>query len=182
MLPRTPVVAAAAAVLLCVSSSVASVSPAAASRVQARLAVRALTSLDAQLVARINAVRAARGLPRLRCSSRLRAAAAAHSREMVQRGYFEHTSADGQSMVARVKRFYRARAAAFGEALLWDSADVKADAAVTAWLSDSAHRAILLDPHFREIGVSSVYGNAVGGAYGGSPATVITADFGAHAR
>ena len=101
---------------------------------------------------------------------------------MVQRGYFRHASADGQSTAARRRALLPGSRRAFGEALPWDSADVTADAAVTAWLSDPAHRAILLDPDFCEIGVSSVHGNAVGGTDGGLPATVTTADYGARAR
>jgi uncharacterized protein YkwD len=182
VLPRTPAALAAAAVALAAASSVAIASPTAPSRAGARDAVRALPTLDSELIGRINAARAAHGLPRLRPSARLRAAASSHSREMLQRGYFDHASADGTSVVRRIKRYYRSATSAVGEALLWWSPDVDAVYAVQQWLSDPPHRAVLLDPAFREIGVSAVHATAAGGTFGGAPATVITADFGARSR
>ena len=175
---RAPAAFAAAAVILAVGSSVAVASPAAAPRSGTRAAVRALPSLDTQLVRHINAARAARGLPRLRVSLRLHGAAAAHSREMVQRGYFDHASADGTPAGERIRRFDRT-AGTVGEALLWWSPDVSAAVAVQDWLAHQSHRAILLHPAFREIGVAAVHAAVAGGSFDGAAVTVITADFGA---
>jgi uncharacterized protein YkwD len=180
VLPRTPVAIAAAVAILAAGSSVAIAPPSAGARHLA--AVRALPSLDTDLVARINAVRAHHGLRPLRVSVRLRAAAAAHSFEMVRRGYFAHESADGTSASGRIRHFYLRSGNSHGrvgETLLWYSPDVDAAGTVRDWLGSSDHRAILLDPAFREIGAAAVHAKAAGGMFGGSAVTLVTADFGA---
>ena len=49
-----------------------------------------------------NQIRAERDLPLLRENPRLRRAASAHSSDMVSRGFFEHTTPDGVTMVERI--------------------------------------------------------------------------------
>jgi uncharacterized protein YkwD len=179
VLPRTPVAIAAAVAILAAGSSVAIASPSAGARHVA--AVRSLPAFDTELVARLNAVRAQHGLRRLRVSTRLRAAATAHSFEMVRRGYFAHESADGTSASGRIRHFYlgSGRHWRVGETLLWYSPDVDAAVTLQDWLGSSHHRAILLDPGFREIGAAAVHATAAGGMFGGSAVTLVTADFAA---
>ena len=66
-------------------------------------------SVQAALVQQMNALRAARGLSRLRLSPALNAAAAAHSTQMARMGYFSHNSANGQSFSQRVASYYPPR-------------------------------------------------------------------------
>src|SRR5215208_6942813 len=69
-----------------------------------------------------NQIRAGRGLPLLRENARLRRAAVAHSSDMVSRGFFEHTTPSGVTMVDRIMatRYASPRVGwAFGENLAW---------------------------------------------------------------
>jgi uncharacterized protein YkwD len=145
----------------------------------------AVPGLNAGIVARINMVRAARGLPRLAVSVGLGAAARFHSRQMAESGQFRHESPDGSSFWQRVRRFYGAagfRSWSVGEALVWQSPTATASEVVAAWLASPPHREILLDPSFREVGVSAVQDSAAPGDFDGLQATIVTADFGVRSR
>ncbi len=185
MLPRTRAALVLAAAVVSTGSLVAALPVAAAHRARTDSAVVAMPSLDAQIIARINAVRAQRGLSRLRLSVRLRSAADFHSYEMIRHGYFSHDSADGSSPWKRLGRFYPAagyRRWQVGETLLWYSPDVDAAGAVGDWLGSPEHRAILLAPGFTEIGVSALHATAASGSFQGQEVTLITADFGLRLR
>jgi uncharacterized protein YkwD len=183
--PRTRAALALATVVIAAGSSVPALPVAAAHRARTDNAVTAMPSLEAQIIARINAARAQRGLGRLRLSLRLRSAADVHSGEMMRRGYFSHDSADGSSPWKRLARFYSPagyRRWQVGEALLWYSPGVDAAAAVRDWLGSPEHRAILLAPSFDEIGVAALHAAAASGYFQGQEVTLITADFGMRAR
>lgn len=150
-----------------------------------RSTVTAVPGLNAGVVARINTARAARGLPRLAVSVGLGAAARFHNRQMAQSGQFRHESPDGSSFWQRVRRFYGAagfRNWSVGEALVWQSPTATAVGVVASWLASPPHRAILLDPSFREIGVSAIQDSAAPGDFDGLQATIVTADFGVRSR
>lgn len=183
MLPRARASLAASVAIVVAGASVTAVS-AAPSKAHARNVVE-LHALDAQIAADINAVRARRGLARLRLSHPLHAAATFHSYEMARGGFFSHDSADGASVSTRLARFYRAigyRQWQVGETLLWYSPTLGSAGVVREWLTSPDHRAILLDPEFREIGVSAVHAKAAAGPPDGDEATIVTADFGVRVR
>lgn len=190
MLPRTRAALAVAAVVIVTGSSVSGLSAAAAHGPSRRGAgtrnvVTAMPSLDVQLIAGINAARAQHGLGRLQLSRRLRSAASFHSNEMARDGFFSHDSADGSSPWKRLARFYSStgyRRWQVGETLLWYAPGVDATGAVHDWLTSPDHRAILLAPAFREIGVSALHATAASGYFQGQEVTVITADFGLRSR
>jgi uncharacterized protein YkwD len=141
--------------------------------------------LQTALLGQVNALRAAKGLERLRLSPALSAAAGRHSTEMARRGYFSHYSANGASFSSRIEQLYSPRGFhswTVGENLLWASPDVGALRALKLWLASPPHRANLLSPRWREIGLAAVHSTSAPGVYGGRPATVITADFGARTR
>src|SRR5690349_10559936 len=141
--------------------------------------------LEAALVVQVNAFRVAHGLVPLRVSASLRAAAIVHSTQMARRGYFSHDSANGGSFSSRIATYYSAsgyRSWTVGENLLWGSPDVGAGRALKLWLSSPPHRANLLDPRWREIGLSAVHAGRAPGVYGNSPTTIVTADFGSRTR
>jgi uncharacterized protein YkwD len=145
----------------------------------------ASASLQTGLLDQVNALRARAGLSRLRLSIRLSAAANGHSMQMARLGYFSHSSAGGGSFSQRIARFYPARGFrswSVGENLLWASPDVGAARALRLWLASPGHRANLLAPGWREIGLSAVHSARAPGVYGGAPATIVTADFGVRAR
>jgi uncharacterized protein YkwD len=117
----------------------------------------------------MNAVRAAHGLASLRLDPRLEGAARQHSRSMLRTGSFAH----GQ-FVARV-RGAGVRAPRIGENLAWVASGglSLARSIVVRWLASPEHRANLLHPGYRTIGIA-----APQGPFAGYPsAHVITADF-----
>ena len=137
------------------------------------------------LLAQINSFRAAHGLTRLRISGGLTAAAGAHSAQMARLGYFSHDSANGQSFAQRLVRMYPSRGFrvwTVGENLVWGGPDIGAARAFQLWLASPPHRANLLNPRWREIGLGAVHSTSAPGVYGGRAATVVTADFGARTR
>ena len=131
---------------------------------------RAGTSLEGSLLERINRARQADGLRALRISQGLRRAASAHARWLTKSGSFTHSSADGSSPTARIRRYYRG--ALVGETLLWGSPSVDADDALRRWLESPSHRGVLLDRRFREIGLSAVSADDAPGTFRGLDVTV----------
>ena len=129
----------------------------------------------------INEVRAEHGAPPLRASAQLAVAAAQHTREMLRQGYFAHESANGDPFWKRVQASYRQTGYAYwsaGENLVWASPSLSAEQAVDLWLRSPHHRRTLLDPKWRDIGLSAAHEQSAPGAYEGREVTVLTADFG----
>jgi uncharacterized protein YkwD len=157
-------------------------SPAGATNQAAGQSVARVASLETSVLAEINAVRARYGRAPLRLMPKLTAAANSHSTAMATRGFFHHESADGSDFSRRVKRFYRPagyRSWTIGENILWSSPQVDARGAVKMWMQSPPHRANLLSPAWREVGLSAVHANAAPGYFHGLEVTVLTADFGA---
>lgn len=168
------------ALLLAVTGALAG----SAAAVAAPAATVRLQTLDGEILVRLNATRVSRGLRPLVLSSQLRDAAVAHSRSMLEGGFFTHESRDGSPFVARVKRYYRSSGYASwsaGENLLYNTARIDARAAIEAWLGSPPHRANMLAPGWREVGIGSLHARSAGGTFGGRPTWVVTIDFGTRA-
>ena len=144
------------------------------------IAITRVPPLEALLLDRVNAVRAANGLAALKRAPALNRAATFHSRAMATFGFFTHESRDGLSFATRIKRFYahRSREWTVGENLAMSSGSVDADAILSAWMASPGHRANLLRGSFREAGIAVVHHPSAGGVYGGLPTWVVTLDFG----
>ena len=127
---------------------------------------RGLNSSKASLLNTMNSVRKSQGLPALRVDFHLVRAARGHSADMMRRQYFAHGSVAGRVVSAG------ARGPLFGEDLAW-AQGITAWWVVNHWLASPAHRAILLRPGFRRVGVGYSFGTFIG--HGG--AGVVTADF-----
>jgi uncharacterized protein YkwD len=141
----------------------------------------ATRTLEQGVLASINALRGQHGLAPLRLSSRLSAAARAHSADMAARGYFSHTSANGSTFSRRIARFYpmgKSRYWSVGENLLWSSPDVSAERALDMWLNSPEHKKNMLTARWREIGLSAVHVTAAPGTFAGREVTIVTTDFG----
>ncbi len=139
-------------------------------------------AFEQALLHRINDVRLEYGLAPLTLSQRLSAAALQHTEEMGDDGYFAHESVDRSDFATRVRRWYPVIGRGFwavGENLLWSAPDVGPAGAVSIWLASPEHRANLLSPTWREIGLSAVHFASAPGVYAGRPVTIVTADFGA---
>jgi len=167
---------------LCVSAAAALAVVLTSSALAARRAPAAkLSQLESNGLVDINAFRTQHGLTTLRLSSALTAAARAHSRQMAQDGYFAHNSADGSVFWRRLQGFYRSSSYGYwsvGENLLWQSPDVNGPQAMQLWLASPEHRANLMSPIWREIGVSALHVAQAPGVYHGLDVTIVTTDFG----
>jgi uncharacterized protein YkwD len=137
--------------------------------------------LESGLLKQLNVVRGDRGLSALRSNAKLAAAAEQHSREMADDGYFDHDSVDGTSFATRIAKWYplgRFHSWDVGENLLWSSPTVDPSRAVAMWMRSPGHRANILNPRFREIGIGAVSSTSAGGPYAHLPVTIVTTDFG----
>ena len=146
-----------------------------------RAPAASLSPLETSVLADINAFRAGHGLARLRLSRQLSGAARAHSVQMAADGYFAHESADGSAFWQRVQTFYSSSPWRFwsvGENLLWSSPDATPARALKMWLASPEHRANLMNPRWREIGVAAVHEAAAPGAFQSLDVTIVTTDFG----
>lgn len=108
-----------------------------------------------RLVAAINRARAARGLPAVAPVPELTAAATAHARDMVERGFFAHRTPDGRDAGDRAHRqnySYRK----VGENLA--AGDAEPDGVVQGWTDSPGHAAVMFDPFFRDVGIGYLPG------------------------
>jgi uncharacterized protein YkwD len=131
----------------------------------ATASARGLSTSETALVRAMNSARTSHGLRALRVDYRLERVARAHSVDMLRRQYFAHGS-----FFARLTGS-GAFGPTFGENLAWGPAS--AGWVVSAWLASPEHRANLLRPGFRRVGVGAVIGTFEG--QGGT--MVVTADF-----
>lgn len=110
----------------------------------------------------INAERARHGLGAVAPEGHLGLAAARHSVAMLRTGVFDHQVPGEPALGARVRAtgyLAHARRSRLAEALACGTDDEGSpDALVAALLHSPPHRAILLDPAFREFGVGLVDG------------------------
>jgi uncharacterized protein YkwD len=125
----------------------------------------------------INKVRRAHGLRPVVPSPRLHWAARHHSSDMLARDYFAHTSPTGSTLYDRIVNsgFRTIGYWEAGETLAWGTGVLGNPAhVVKAWMASPEHRAIVLSPIFRFVGIGRAYGTFMG--YPG--ADVWTADWG----
>ena len=85
---------------------------------------------------------------------------------MLRRQYFAHGSVASRALAQG------ARGPMFGEDLAWGTG-VTAQWVVDKWLASPSHRAVLLRPGFRRVGIGISFGSFAGR----SNAAVVTADF-----
>jgi uncharacterized protein YkwD len=124
--------------------------------------------------------RNAHGLPRLRLNHDLDLAALRHSHYMEKSGCFDHDCPGEPSVLARLRTVDYILGSllhwAYGENIAWGGGRLGSPSAmVEAWMHSPEHRANILDPTFRDLGVGVAWGTpgkpqADGGIY--------TTDFG----
>ena len=162
------------------ASALAAAAPASASNTGGRT-IQSANVLEGGVLVEINNVRAKHGLAPVKASTKLRAAADAHSNAMGRFGFFAHESRDGSAFWKRVERFYGPKGFALwsvGENLLWSSGELDPATTLEMWMASPKHRANILTPRWREVGLSAVTVSAAPGIFGGSTVTIVTADFG----
>ena len=120
-------------------------------------ALSALTGPDAQLVQRVNELRASHHLIPLRGSPELGRVARAHAEDMARRDYLSHVNPAGLDPLGRVRA-----AGVDGFRLLAENiaaSNVEGDrtsVAIAEWLQSESHRENLLNPAFNTTGVAVV--------------------------
>jgi uncharacterized protein YkwD len=114
----------------------------------------------------LNAQRARRGLGAVRLNDDLSTAARGHSRAMVSKRFFSHTSPDGTTFLDRIKAtgyLSGARSWNVGENIAYGSGSLSTPRAISrAWMKSPGHRANILSSAFRSIGVGIASGTPVG--------------------
>jgi hypothetical protein len=119
----------------------------------------------AQILARVNALRQQNGLPPLDLSGVLTASAQRHSDDMARTGTVDHTGSDGSSIDSRILAAGYGRWRDFGiwGENIYGGQTANVDAAWDFWTNSQVHRANILKPRYREIGIG--VGRSANGAY-----------------
>jgi uncharacterized protein YkwD len=129
---------------------------------------KSYSTSEIRLVTMINHVRAEHVLPALRLDPSLERAARYHSADMLQHGYFAHGP-----FAARLRSF-GVHGKVVGENLAWGTGrGGQAGSVLRLWLRSPEHRANLLRPGFRRIGLGMPVGPFAGYRY----TRMVTADF-----
>jgi uncharacterized protein YkwD len=144
--------------------------------------------LEPSIVERINSIRASHGLRALTVAKRLNDAADRHARSMGSSSYFRHelyTPRRNRAWTpfATWIRWYWPgpgyRAWSAGENLAWGAPDISASRTVTNWMNSPGHRANILNPAWRSIGVAAVHVDEPAGYYRSwDDVTIVAAEFG----
>jgi uncharacterized protein YkwD len=129
---------------------------------------------EKRVLALHNAARADHGLKPLCADPRLTRAARSHSREMIEKDYFSHSSYNGESVGERLKRFGYHRNI-YAENIAGGSGTFgKAGHTFRRWMNSPSHKGYILDRRFRPVGIGTYTGR-----YKGTPKyTMYTVDFG----
>lgn len=124
----------------------------------------------AATVCLINVERRKHGRAPLRANAGLALAGQRHARDMVKRRYFAHDSKSGANFAARIKRAGYLRGAGraiLGENLAWgNGSKATPRQIVRSWMHSPGHRANVLKPGYREVGIGVVRQLPVGGTRG----------------
>lgn len=160
-------------------------STAACASAQTDVVTETIAKATAATLCLLNRERAARDLRPLRLDRRLSGAAVSHSRDMVRQRYFEHTSPSGRTPFQRILATrYVPKGASWtlGENIGWGTLTLAQPAAVVkAWMKSPGHRANILNPQFREIGIGIAVGVPLADAsLDDQPGATYTTDFGRH--
>ena len=129
----------------------------------------------------LNRERTNRGLPALRENSLLGEASTEHSEDMVLRGYFEHTAADGRTLGDRLRavRYGRGTSVSAGENIAYGVGRAGTPAAIVSlWMHSPGHRADILRPAYTEVGIGIALGAPAVPADEQRDAATYTTDFG----
>lgn len=124
------------------------------------------------VLTKINGIRAENGLKSLKSSRKLARAASRHSRDQLRHDRLSHTSGNGTPFKVRAARM--ARGALVGETVGWlpDGMNDRADRLVMMWMGSPGHRAQLMRPRYKKVGIGRWYG-----AMGLEPGLAVTANF-----
>jgi uncharacterized protein YkwD len=150
--------------------------------------VTAKPTLEQNVVARINAVRRNHGLRPLRVVSRLTEAADRHAASMGRASYFRHDlftptrARDWTPFGTWIRWFWPGPGYgswSVGENLAWGAPDIGARRTVRSWMRSPGHRANILNPRWRNVGLGAVHVRRPVGFFGTwDDVTIVVAEFG----
>ncbi|HVS09186.1 MAG TPA: CAP domain-containing protein [Planctomycetota bacterium] len=145
-------------------------------------------TLERNVVARINAVRKNHGLRPLRVVPRLVEAADRHAGSMARASYFRHelfTPSRPRTWTpfgTWIRWFWPGpgySSWSAGENLAWGAPGITATQTVSRWMQSPGHRANILHPSWRNIGLGAVHVQDPTGYYGSwDTVTIVVAEFG----
>jgi uncharacterized protein YkwD len=139
-----------------------------------------LAQVNAAVLCLVNAWRADSGLPALSSNSQLQQAAEGMAAEMVQKQFFSHETPEGKNVVDRVEPTgYIPNSSDWvvGENLAWGSGGLSTpQAIVNGWMNSPGHRANILAPDYKDVGLAAAMGAPSSSQSGG---TTYVNDFGA---
>lgn len=119
-------------------------------------AAPAAANAQRDAIDQLNKIRVAHGLPALRASRSLHQSSTRYARHIVSSGYFGH-----MSRIAVSSGFRRA-----GETLEMHSGwQPDPGLAIQGWMNSPTHRAVLLSPQFKWVGMGIAKGRNANGAY-----------------
>lgn len=112
-------------------------------------------SFEQEVIERTNTERAKQNLPPLKRQSNLSQAARWMAKDMAEKGYFDHTDRQGREISKRLPELGYTNWRGMGENIALGQKD--AAAVVSGWMSSPGHRANILNPDFKEIGVGVAF-------------------------
>jgi uncharacterized protein YkwD len=151
----------------------------------AQTPVTPLDALEAELLARLNALRQRRGVRPLRHSDALAAAADSHSRSQADRGVVAHRVSGEPAFHRRIERFYPSQGYRWwtvGENIAVSGPTLTARQAIRMWMATPGHRRNLLSRRWRDVGFGAVHLADGPGLLAGGPTIIVTVDFGARRK
>lgn len=120
-------------------------------------AAQGVSYVESQMIHLINSIRSSRGLQLLNPNPVLNSIARSRSRDMLSRNYFSHYTPEGKNIFNILVEdgiMYACSAENLSQASppSWGSSE----AVVNNWMSSSAHRANMLNPHFGQLGLGVI--------------------------
>jgi len=141
-----------------------------------------LGEANAAILCLVNAERADAGLPALANNPQLQKAAEGMAGRMVAEQFFSHETPDGKTVVDRVEPTGYIPSGddwVVGENLAWGSGGLSTpQAIVNGWMNSPGHKANMLAPDYKDIGLAAAMGSPSPSHEGG---TVYVNNFGARA-
>jgi uncharacterized protein YkwD len=138
-----------------------------------------LPQIEAAILCLVNGERQDNGKGAVTANSQLKDASLGHSKDMVENKFFAHESPKGTTLVSRVTPTGYIPSSGeweLGENLAFGTGALATPKAIVqGWMDSPGHRANLLSPDFKDIGIGVVTGVPVEGRSGGA---TYTTDYG----
>jgi uncharacterized protein YkwD len=137
------------------------------------------TSFEIELLDKINENRTENAAPPLKLNTTLWWVARAHSQDMIDNDFFDHTSStegpfNGATFKERVNNYAEYENGYIGECIAMKSSGIDPEWCMAAWKASPPHWDIIINPDLKEVGIGILQGD-----WDGHPnAALYTADFG----